>query len=131
VWGWSAGEADLFAAVEAGGDLDPAVGHESRLDGDDAVGAVGVGDAHCGGASVVDDGGDRHGDRVVAAGVDEGDGGLGAAAPCAGARVAGAERDGTPASSAAVMNAGRRVWGPTRLAIPARRAIRRTIRPAA
>ncbi len=36
-----------------------------------------------------------------------------------------------PASSAAVMNAWRRVWGPTRLAISARRATRRTIRPAA
>jgi len=39
-------------------------------------------------------------------------------------------RSGTPASSAAVMNACRSVCGPTGLAIPARRATRRTIRPA-
>jgi hypothetical protein len=39
-------------------------------------------------------------------------------------------RSGTPASSAAVMNACRRVCGPTGLVMPARRAIRRTIRPA-
>jgi hypothetical protein len=40
-------------------------------------------------------------------------------------------RKGTPASRAAVMNACRSVCGPTFLAIPARRATRRTIRPAA
>src|SRR5436190_11527786 len=39
-------------------------------------------------------------------------------------------RSGTPASRAAVMNACRRVCGPAGLAIPARRATRRTIRPA-
>jgi hypothetical protein len=36
-------------------------------------------------------------------------------------------RSGTPASSAAVMNACRSVCGPTFLTIPARRAVRRTI----
>src|SRR6266571_1150969 len=39
-------------------------------------------------------------------------------------------RSGTPASSAAVMNAWRSVWGLTFLVIPARCATRRTIRPA-
>jgi hypothetical protein len=39
-------------------------------------------------------------------------------------------RSGTPASSAAVMNACRSVWGVTALAIPAWRATRRAIRPA-
>jgi hypothetical protein len=39
-------------------------------------------------------------------------------------------RRGTPASRAAVMNAWRSVCGPTGLLIPARRASRRTIRPA-
>src|SRR5436190_5708969 len=39
-------------------------------------------------------------------------------------------RKGTPASSAAVVNACRSVCGPIALAIPARRATPRTIRPA-
>jgi hypothetical protein len=39
-------------------------------------------------------------------------------------------RSGTPASSAAVMHACRSVCGPTGLLIAARRAVRRTIRPA-
>ena len=39
-------------------------------------------------------------------------------------------RSGTPASSAAVMNACRNAWGVTALPIPARRAALRTIRPA-
>jgi hypothetical protein len=39
-------------------------------------------------------------------------------------------RSETPASSAAVMNACRKVCGPTGLVIPARRAALRTIRPA-
>jgi hypothetical protein len=44
----SAGEADLLAAAEAGGDLDPAVGDEPGLDGDDVVGTAGPSDPHGG-----------------------------------------------------------------------------------
>ena len=77
--------------------------------------------------------GDEGGDDVGGVAVER-DAGAVVAHGGAGVGVAGGFLDvaqGTPASSAAVMNAWRSVCGPTRLVIPARRAMRRTIRPAA